>query len=300
MILRGNGCPDHYRGDPGFFMKIVLAALLSVLLWSPPLKADPEADFAWWRLSNISYASDGAAQVLLELLAPPQLGPEAEALIYVREQPWQRPRRNRLFGEPEYRCLRLKGPFPQKLEIRSQRNEKVDLYAELRDGEQKYYARTVFHLYYSQKNDGGSLLPGPQLEQLPPWPGLNYLPDGYSGFRAQTGEDLNFAAENLAAPFPSLSVMERGSLVQTVAADSQGRYVYTPPHDPQLSRFGYMNHKDLLLLGRLPEAKTSFTFYIPLYRSYYGHISLSKGLGLLALTMALTAAAARFWRRRYP
>ncbi len=281
-------------------MKIVLAALLSVLLWSPPLKADPETDFAWWRLSNISYAPDGAAQVLVELLAPPQLSPEAEALIYVREQPWQRPRRTRLFGEPEYRCLRLKGPFPQKLAIRSQRDEKVDLYAELRDGERKYYARTVFHLYYGQKNDGGSLLPGPPLEQGPLWPGLDYLPDGYSGFRAQTGEDLNFAAENLAAPFPSLSVLERGSLVHTVAADGQGRYVYTPPHDPQLSRFGYMNHKDLLLVGRLPEASTSFTFYMPLYRSYYGQISLSKGLGLLALTMALTAAAAMFWRRRYP
>jgi hypothetical protein len=123
---------------------------------------------------------------------------------------------------------------------------------------------------------------------------------GGNFFRVQAGAELTIRI----TPAPNrLRIFENLVLTERPIVNGEGLYRYTPPHEASLSRSGYGAKKDLLFVADLPggrDAPSRLSFYLPVYRAFYGQISYRGGLAVLLSAILAALALIWHWNRRFP
>ncbi|MDR2787195.1 MAG: hypothetical protein LBD06_02310 [Candidatus Accumulibacter sp.] len=244
-------------------------------------------DFLRWRLLGNVETPDGGTLVRLALESPPECLPWEKLEIIYRSFP----RRSKL-EPPEIHRKKIK-PDQTEITLYSGRPEKIELNARAEKDGRVYYARSfVFAYGESGKNDPES----ESLDSAPSWPGFSFA-HGKGFYRAQAGSEL--ALETDMRP-ETVKIFENGSLVSTSVANGEGRYAYTPPHDPERLKSFRTDWKSLVFAAELPERQTRFTFYLPVYRAYFGQIDYRGGLVALAASMFAALAWVGWRGRKFP
>jgi hypothetical protein len=247
-------------------------------------------DFLRWRLIGQETTPDGGNALSFALESPPERLPWERLEIIYRSFPRRKPGSGGIHGAPEIYRKKL-APERTRIVLYSGRPEKIELNARAEKYGDLYYARTLIFTY----GDSGRSDPeSERLDSAPSWPGFVLASETFH--RAQTGSELTL--ETGERP-EAVEIFEEGSLVSTQAADGEGRYRYTPPHDPKLLKT-WRSAKSLVFAAELPERRTRFSFYLPVYRAFYGRIDYRGGLAALAASM-LGALAWVGWRgRKFP
>jgi hypothetical protein len=253
-------------------------------------------DFLRWRLLGNEETPDGGTLATLALESPPACLPWDRLEIIYRSfsrRSLEAYQGKRSKPEPPEIHRKRIAPGQTGITLYSGRPEKIELNARAERDGRLYYARTfVFAYGESGRSDPES----ERLDSAPPWPGFSFA-HGKGVYRAQAGSEL--ALETGARP-EAVEIFEDGSLVSTQTANGEGRYTYTPPHDPKRLKSFRADWKSLVFAAELPERRTRFTFYLPVYRAYYGQIDYRSGLAALAVSM-LAALAWVGWRgRKFP
>jgi hypothetical protein len=245
-------------------------------------------DFLRWRLLGQEETPDGGNAFRFALESPSECLPWDDLEVIYRSFPRQRP--GGVDGAPEVHRKNVR-PEQTGIVLYSGRPERIELNARAEKGGRTYYARTLVHTYgasgHGDAEDEG-------LDSAPSWPGFSLASAGF--YRAQAGSELTFETDVRPA---RVEIYEDGSLAATRAADGDGRYRYTPAHDPKLSKT-WRAAKSLVFAAELPERRTRFSFYLPVYRAFYGRIDHRGGLSALGVSM-LGALAWVGWRgRKFP
>jgi hypothetical protein len=252
-------------------------------------------DFLCWRLLGNKETPDGGTLATLALESPPGSLPWEKLEVVYRSfsrrslETCQRRRPEQESPEAYRKKLR---PDRTEITLYSGRPEKIELNARAEKDGRVYYARTfVFAHGESGKNDPES----ERLDPAPSWPGFSFA-HGKGFYRAQAGSELAVETD---ARLKTIEIFEDGNLVSTQAANGQGRYAYTPPHDVKRLQSFRTDWKSLVFAGVSSDG-ARFCFYLPVYRAYYGQIDYRGGLAALAASM-LGALAWVGWRgRKFP
>jgi hypothetical protein len=244
-------------------------------------------DFTWWRMTAQEIDRDGSMLTVFELMMPDGKAPGEIAAFYVT-YPQIGKRSMRRYGPPEaYRKvvgIPANGEKPV-ITIRSGRSERVELFSRIRSGDDLYYAQTMF------TGNGGFEARDMDIERIdriPDWPAFRFADLDFIRARTETPVliDCDAASE-------TVRVFEDRNLTASVRRGELGLYSYTPPHDEALSQASYTTYKDLVMEAKISDGTGTISLYLPLYRVYYGKISLRHGLvsvcigtcvGLLFLT----------------
>jgi hypothetical protein len=265
----------------------VAATLVSWLACGAALGAGVDG-FLRWRLLGQEETPDGGNAFHFALESPPECLPWDDLEIVYRSFPRQKP--GGIHGAPELYRKNVK-PDQTGIVLYSGRPERIELNAKAEKGSQAYYTRTLVHTY----GDSGHADPEDErLDSAPSWPGFSMASAGF--YRAQTGAELTLEAD----PRPARAeIYEDGNLAATQAADGDGRYRYTPAHDPKLLKT-WRSAKSLVFAAELPERQTHFSFYLPVYRAFYGQIDYRGGLAALAVSMLAALAWVGRRGRKFP
>lgn len=265
------------------------ACLLIIVIMSWPSLADAKErdglDRPWWRIVAITRESDGGVSVELELRLPYKMDLIENIEAYGARAPWRRDKEER-----KSRPLELHKLYPSVedgrviLAVRSGRTEQVEIWARVKTKEHIDFAGIAYNSY--GKAPPGDTGPEP-LAAAPDWPALT-LVMGPNFYRAQSGADIVLRPSHGFIP-DSVTVYKDGRLSAYLRAEN-GKYIYTPPHDAELSKAGSATWKNLVFLARQSDRHESVTFGLPLYRSHYGNINLPGGL-LVVFIGALGAFA---------
>ncbi|MDR3221193.1 MAG: hypothetical protein LBU46_04175 [Candidatus Accumulibacter sp.] len=260
-------------------MKISILGLVLLLVYGVARGVGID-DFLRWRLIGQKGSPDGGTLTTLALESP------REGL------PWER-------LEIVYRSFSRRGPpeiyrknvtpNQSEIELYSGHPEKIELNARAEKDGVAYYARSIVFAY----GDSGRSDPGSErLDSTPSWPGFSVASERF--YRAQAGSELTLQTD--ARP-EHVEIYENGSLVSTPTPNDAGYYSYTPPHDPKLLKSWRSAWKSLVFAAELPRRRIRFSFYLPVYRAYYGQVDYRGGLAVLAVAM-LAALAWVGWRGR--
>ncbi|MDR1472479.1 MAG: hypothetical protein LBS75_08135 [Synergistaceae bacterium] len=261
------------------------------------LRAADGMDFLRWRMTEQARTSDGGMVVSFDLSIPPGANPEDIEVTY-RALPQGNIGAETGGSAPETYRKKLGDTRPEgdgtvaDVTVYSGRSELIELTAASRAGDARQYALTVFSCFGESGNED------PDAERT------NYYPNrpafrvatGQYYFRAQTGMPIEFSLDS--GP-DSVSVFEKGIFTSTAERDASGNYVYVPPHDDELSEAGYTAKKDVVFAASMPDGDL-ISFYVPVYRSFYGKIDLKGGLAVLSGSMLVSAALAMRAGRRFP
>jgi hypothetical protein len=134
-----------------------------------------------------------------------------------------------------------------------------------------------------------------RVDAAPEWPNFRLVDwEGY--YRAQTGTPISVKIDPLS---PSVRVFENQFEISVVEADENGAFTYVPPHDKALSRSGASAKKDLIFEAILPDNHGTASFYLPVYRAYYGQTSLKGGLAVMSASVFLGLGFVAAWNRRF-
>jgi hypothetical protein len=243
-------------------------------------------DFLRWRLVGQEETPDGGNALRFALESPPERLPWEKLEIIHHSFPRQRPGGSH--GTPEVYRKNVQ-PDQTGINLYSGRPEKIELNARAEKDGETYYART---LVYSYGNSGRGDPESERLDSAPSWPGFFFAP-GKDFYRAQAGSELTLETDAQPA---SVEIFEDGKLVSTLAANGEGRYRHTPPHDAKLLKSFRTDWKSLVFAGVASDG-TRFSFYLPVYRAFYGRIDYRGGFAALAASM-LGALAWVGWRGR--
>ena len=96
-----------------------------------------------------------------------------------------------------------------------------------------------------------------------------------------------------------MHVFENNAPIGTLTLGDTGFYTYTPPHDKILSRAGYSAKNDLAFVVELEDESGAVSLYLPVYRAYYGQISLKGGLGVTAASALLCLVSVLYCGGRF-
>jgi hypothetical protein len=178
-----------------------------------------------------------------------------------------------------------------RVDIYSGENEQIALLAKARTGEKQLYARTLLRGYgQSGKTDPEAT----RIDTILNWPKLRLANEEYF-FRAQAGTPLNVHIENARA----IHIFENNTFIGTLTPDDTGFYTHTPPHDKELSRAGFSAKNDLVLVAALENGSVAVSLYLPVYRAFYGRVSLKGGLGVTAASALFCLASVLYRGRRF-
>jgi hypothetical protein len=168
----------------------------------------------------------------------------------------------------------------------------MELRARARAGETLYYAATVVYCY----GESGKFDPDAErVESAPEWPGFRLLSGG-NFYRAQTGTPIFVECD----PKPlSVLVFENQAVMATAWQDENGAFGYASPHDETLSKSGYTAKKDLVFEARLPGGLGVASFYIPVYRAFYGQTDIRGGLAILSSAVLISLGIVVISGRRF-
>ena len=178
-----------------------------------------------------------------------------------------------------------------RVDIYSGGNEKFVLLAKARAGEKQFYARTLLRGFGQSGATGHEAT---RIEAIPDWPKLRLAGEEFF-FRAQTGTPLNVYIENAEV----VHIFENSTLIYTLTPDDATFYTYIPPHDTALSRAGYSAKNDLVFVAELKNGSDTVSLYLPVYRAFYGRISLKGGLGVTAASALFCLASVLYRGRRF-
>jgi hypothetical protein len=170
---------------------------------------------------------------------------------------------------------------PLRLSVYSGRTEKIELCAKTCLEGAIYYARTVIHCYGESGNPD---LQWKRADAVPEWPGFRFEPQD-DFYRAQTGAPITVKC--VPAPL-SVEVFENREAAATLNSNENGVYSYISPHDKNLSQSGYSAKKDLVFVALLPDDSGTASFYLPVYRAFYGQANLKGGLAVLSVIILLS------------
>jgi hypothetical protein len=276
--------------------KCFMAALFAGLFFFCPNThgASGGNDFFGWRLVDQARSGDNGSTATFQLEG---LGKD-EQVSDVIYKSFPRERRRRSSGIPEqpgfYRKKIATGQ--SRFRIYSGRTESIELWARIRRGDKFHYAQTVLTAF---GQSGSSDPESERMESFPDWPSVHLLAED-NFYRAQAGAELTIRI----TPVPSsLSIFENRILMGKPTVNAEGIYRYAPPHEASLSRASFSAKKDLLFVADLPggqDTQSHLSFYLPVYRAFYGQISYRGGLAILLSATLLALALIWYWNRRFP
>ena len=257
-------------------------------------------DFMSWRLISQERVSDGGTAAVYELLLPAQAKSIENLEVFYTVKPWERVRRSRrVFGQTGYYTKDLSGDSAApRLDIYYGKSARIEITAgALIDGRFQS-ARTLLNTY------GNSDLKDPDARPvygLPVWPGLSLRRPGF--YRTITGEPIYFNIEADFRSRASVRAFDQGrevtaELTAELTAESDGTFSYTPPLGPLLASPGYSVKRDVVLVAALGDGGT-MSYYLPVNRSYYGHLYLKPGLLVVVFTALATLALGVLAGRRF-
>ena len=244
-------------------------------------------DCVWWQMTEQDRTLDNGVVTSYELICSRSDMKLSDIELVFISSIWDKES-----GEPAKAYKKdlseLDGKY--RVDIYSGRSERIVLLAKMRSGGKTFYARALMNGY------GQSGKPDPEATEIgktPDWPQLR-LSDEESYYRAQTGMPLNINIEN----GPQLvHIIENNTPIGTQELEKNGFYTYTPPHDEALSKSGYSAKNDLTFAAEIENGVTSL--YLPIYRAYYGQISLKGGLAVIAISASLCLASVLNHGRRF-
>jgi hypothetical protein len=305
--------------DPGFFMAntnpfdgpirplsirsfaFVTSFAVFFMVW-PEIHAAPtalrEREVFGWRLLKQERSGDGAYVSTFRLEGIAEQGARgtqdaaATLEIVYRAAPREgRGRAGRIYALPEFYRGRIE-TGASIFSLRSGRSEQIELWARLRRGDAIHYAQTLFAAF-GQSGQGHEN--AERLDSPPDWPAFS-LSNVETFYRAQTGVELFFRIRPVPA---AVCVFENGLPVSRPPVNGEGLYRYTSPHEAELSSAGYSAKKDLLIVADLPNGRDRISFYLPVFRAFYGQTDLTGGLSVLLAGTALSWMLVWLWNRRF-
>jgi hypothetical protein len=280
------------------FRRIAAVSIVLTLLFfyivipavsAPAALPDDEAmDFVWWRITGQGRTPDGGMTVDLELIGPDGALDDAE--VAYKSTPRHGSGGASSYGPVEAYRKKFNSPFS----IYSGRTERIELMASVLIEGRKFYASAAFSCY---GESGRSDQDSERVDTAPGWPSFHLVTDTKSQifYRAQTGTPVTLSIEGSPS---SVIVFEKGVPAAAFPGQS-GTYSYTPPHDRELAESGYSAKNDLVFAASLPDGSVT-SFYVPVFRAFYGQINLAGGLAVLASGALLSLGLV--WRagRRFP
>ncbi|GHV51860.1 hypothetical protein FACS1894216_06880 [Synergistales bacterium] len=231
-------------------------------------------DFIWWRMSGQDRTPDAGMTVAFDLVFPEAASADEIDVIYI-SSPLRSYREYGSSGPGEVYRKKIEMPPDGenvKIVIYSGRTERIDLRARVRFGDRVCYAQTITTCYGQSGHADGE---AERIAAAPDWP-ISGLPAAY--FRAQTGMPVRIIPESASK---LARVYENGALSAILEPGDGGEYSYTPPHDDALRKGGPTAKKDLVFEVSTPENDGALSFYLPVYRQFYGNLNLSAGIALL-------------------
>lgn len=278
----GIHCPSTVFCALAFILVFFLSVSIPLVFVDGAAAADDEMDFLHWRMVSQDKTRDGGMRVSFTLCLP--RGAEDLEVAY-RTMP-----RGGSGGEPETYRKRPDGidGDAASVTIYSGREENVELMARARRGDAWQYASAVFSCF----GESGNADPDAERGGGAEWP-VFHVETGPYYFRAQTGMPLKLSLDS--GP-ESILVFERGVPAGAIPRDAPGGYTYVPPNDDELSEAGYTAKKDVVLAAAAHSGLVSF--YVPVYRAFYGKTDLRGGIATLsASALAVSALVIRSGRR---
>ncbi|MDR1368445.1 MAG: hypothetical protein LBJ76_07005 [Candidatus Accumulibacter sp.] len=258
---------------------------------SPP--GYPEQEVFGFRLVSQERNGDGAYVSTFRLDGIGENGTNATPHIVYRAAARQsRAGARGTYTTPEFYRKQI-GTGTSSFNIPSGRSEQIELWARIRRGDTFHYAQTLFAAF-GQSGRGHE--DAERLDSLPDWPTFR-LSSAETFYRAQTGSELTFQIQ----PIPvEVSVFENQVPVARLPADGEGFYRYTPPHEVYLAKAGFSAKKDVLIVADLPDDKGRVSFYLPVFRAFYGQANLLGGLIVLSGSMAFSLALVWLRSKKFP
>jgi hypothetical protein len=252
-----------------------------------------EPDSMWWRVAGSQKTRDGGMSFDFELHMTGGHEMPTDVDIFCVSSVRHGTSQTRTYGPPDVFRKSVAGDSnPLLVTVYSGRAERIEIRAGASFGGRRYYAGTVVYGYgESGKFDPDAL----RVEAAPEWPGLS-LVAGENFYRAQTGTPISVKCAPAAL---SVKVFENRSSAGELEADANGAYIYIPPHDETLSRSGYRSKKDIVFEAALPDGLGVASFYIPVYRAFYGQTNIWGGLALLLATAFISLGFVAVWGRRF-
>ena len=236
---------------------------------------------AWWRMAGQVRTRDNGIVTSYELIcSQDDMKPSDVEMIFISTR---RAGAGETISEIYTKDVsETKGAY--RVDIYSGRYEKIELLSKIRVGEQQFYTKALLFGYgESGKTDPEAT----RIETMPNWPSFRLVGEEYF-YRPQTGIPLNVHIEN--GP-QVMQIFVNNAHVGTETLGDTNFYTYTPPHDKTLSRAGYSAKNDLVFAVELEDGRGVVSLYIPVYRAYYGQISLKGGLGVTAASALLCLAS---------
>jgi hypothetical protein len=271
--------------------RVLKAAIFLLLCGADPGRAAPGAlDFMWWRAMGSARTADGGMTVEYELYMPPGMENQSDAEIFVLSSVRLGTSSTRAYAAPEIfrETAKVRSGSPLKVILYSGRTERMELRVTVRSGDWVYRAGTVVNCYGESGKNGLGM---ERTDAAPDWPGLQLaMGDGF--YRAQAGSPVMVKCG--AAP-EFVEIFENGKLAARAAPDENALFSYVPPHEDALSKAGYSAKKDLVFVAADPDGRGKTTFYLPVYRAYYGRSNIRGGLA--ALSASAAASLAFLWAR---
>ena len=266
-----------------------LIAIAYVLL-SPYTQAEDPFNtppYMAWQLVEQRKTSDESMLTRLFLNMPSGYATDQAVEVWYQVTPWQRKVSEFKEGPPFFYTKTLtpvKNGF--SLDIKSGGSEKIVLWAKTQINGRPAVAQTLFYSFgHSGHADYEARRIDPVVEE-------NAFDISFDKrfYRVQTGEPISLRLNNSRESNTTVLIFENGrALDVALSAGSDGGYEYTPPHRDSLSKRGFSAKEDLVFVADLKEAGI-VSLYLPLYRSLYGHLSLSWGL-----LIAFCSAAFCLW-----
>lgn len=263
----------------------------------PALEATGPAGLAF-RLAGQERQQDGGLVFTYDLL-PPAAGPlrDLEA-VYGGGRRQGRGASGHFDHPTEFYRLPVSPGRP--VSISSGRSELLDIRARARQGSTWYYAQTLANAFgRSKRPETGA----ERLASAPDWPGFQLI-GGEKFYRAQTGQPITLRLAERPAGRPArVTVVEsfEGKIsAWALPVNAEGLYRHTPAHEANLAKSGYGGQKDVWFVADLPDQQAVISFYLPVYRAFYGQTSPGGGLAVLLAAALATLLWVRRWNRAFP
>jgi hypothetical protein len=253
---------------------------------SESLRADtPELDTCWWKMIGQTSAQDTGMTTTLELNCPAGKKPSGKIEVHYQTRSWERVDRSLKYGQAKvFRKFLEANESPLKLDFHSGQAENIEVWARTEIDGKTFFSGTVFNNYAR----GGKGRPDSETSEtvvsMPKWPTLGIMLQQIFYF-AQTGQTITLKPSGFSPE--TINVYQDKKSV-AVIHHHDGRFQYTPPHDPELSKSKYTDYKDLVFVAEPSSDAGQVSFYLPLHRSYRGQTDLKSGLMVLLGSILLS------------
>lgn len=252
-----------------------------------------------WRFIDNQRVQDGGTEAVYELSLP-KFHQEVELLqfFYVvtplkqEERHWIRQGVQEIYTKP------LQGEHQtRRIKIYEGRVARIELWAGAKIGKKFYTARTILTSFgQSNKIDTQAQ----RLTTKPQWPNLELTQLRRNYYRAQAGTQLSFILNHENSNQAVTRLFENGQEIVTgLSRKPNGILNYTPPIDPLMAAPGFTVTRDLLLVSSTNDGENIMSYYLPVYRSFYGHSYLRPGLLVLATSVVISLGLVYYRGRRF-